>query len=177
MNLLASLRDLDPTIELVHFGEGDWRLGAVRLTPQRVKAGAAILYQQEMIGAKASPKHILLGKLLQQGFAQIAQYQVPEGQDVEGTVICQTGKAETDYRCTILEDFRARDHAFRNDAERAFAARLDETNDEPARREQEARQAEYLRTDGRDHYRRIMRDRKVFGHGGTAAAASHIIIP
>ncbi len=178
--LLMQLREIDPTVELVHFGGGDWRLGAVLLTDERVASGEAILGQLlKQPVAQRNIKAVVLGMLSIQGFAQIEKYFTSTG-DVSGPVYVEGGLDGKDgYFCTVLEDFRARDHAFRKDqGEANFATRLGLTSNEAARAENEKQTQEWLRTDGRDHYRREVRNRKSFGFGGgETGGTGKIVLP
>lgn len=178
--LLAQLRAIDPTVELVHFGGGDWRLGAVMLTDERVASGEAILGQLLKQPVRdRNIKTVLLGMLSIQGFAQIEKYFASTG-DISGTVYVEGGlDGKEGYLCTVLEDFRERDHAWRNDQGAAkFAERLYLTSNEPARVENEKQRQEWLRTDGRDHYNREVRNRKTFGYGGgETGGTGKIILP
>lgn len=178
--LLAQLRAIDPTVELVHFGGGDWRLGAVMLTDERVASGEAILGQLLKQPLRdRNIKTVLLGMLSIQGFAQIEKYFASTG-DISGTVYVEGGlDGKEGYLCTVLEDFRERDHAWRKDQGAAkFAERLYLTSNEPARVENEKQRQEWLRTDGRDHYNREVRNRKTFGYGGgETGGTGKIILP
>lgn len=178
--LLAQLRAIDPTVELVHFGGGDWRLGAVMLTDERVASGEAILGQLLKQPVKdRNIKTVLLGMLSIQGFAQIEKYFASTG-DISGTVYVEGGlDGKEGYLCTVLEDFRERDHAWRKDQGAAkFAERLYLTSNEPARVENEKQRQEWLRTDGRDHYNREVRNRKSFGYGGgETGGTGKIVLP
>lgn len=178
--LLAQLRAIDPTVELVHFGGGDWRLGAVMLTDERIASGEAILGQLLKQPVKdRNIKTVLLGMLSIQGFAQIEKYFASTG-DISGTVYVEGGlDGKEGYLCTVLEDFRERDHAWRKDQGAAkFAERLYLTSNEPARVENEKQRQEWLRTDGRDHYNREVRNRKSFGYGGgETGGTGKIVLP
>jgi hypothetical protein len=142
--LLADLRAIDQTIELVYFGARDWRLGSVRPNDRRTKGGAHILKMEEARDAvHRNPKNIMLGKLLLQGFSQIAQYH--DQGDPSGVVLDEDGQ-ET----TILADFSARQAAWLQDGGESVAYEMDQ----------------YLAQDGREHYRRIVRGRSMFGPAG-----------
>lgn len=165
--LLAALREIDDTVELVYFGESRWRLGAVRRTDERQRRGQLILAQQESLDeVKRNPRNIWLGQLLLQGFAQIEEY---IGRDPAGVVLVNPGPQE--YRCTILEDFRERDAAWRRDqGETVFQERLTAASSEERQRVADLNFKQYLATDGREHYRREMRNRVSFGAGGVTRA-------
>lgn len=178
--LLGQLREIDPTIELVHFGGGDWRLGSVMLTDERVQQSELIMGQllKQQV-ADRNLKTVLLGMLTLQGFAQIEKYFTSTG-DISGSVYVEGGlDGKEGYFCTVLEDFRARDFAWRKDGGEAnFAKRLSLTSNEDARAENEKQRQEWLRTDGRDHYNREIRNRKSFGFGGgETGGTGKIILP
>lgn len=169
-DLLRRLREIDPTVELIHFGGGDWRLGSVCPSPERVRQGEAILAQQERLD-HPNQKNVILGMLAVQGFAQIEKY--TETMGVDNTVTDSEGNP-----CTVLEDFRARDSEWRRDqGESQFKQRLSVTLGEPARAESDARLRDYVHNDGRDHYRRNMRGKVSFGYGGATSGESKIILP
>lgn len=168
--LLAQLRAIDDTVELVHFGGGDWRLGAVMLTDERQRDGAMILDQLSKLD-HPNPKNLLLARLAIQGFATIEKYTATAG--IFNTVTDSEGNF-----CTVLEDFRARDMAWRKDQGRSvFEERLAVTNGDERRREDDERLREFIRTDGRSHYRREVRGRVQFGHGGMTGGSGRIILP
>jgi len=123
--LLAQLRAIDPTAELIHFGGGDWRLGAVNPTDTRTR---------------------------------------------DGELMLKTMQEE--------KDFRARDFAWRKDqGQSVFERRLAVTNGDEARAEHDAQMREFIRTDGRSHYRREIRNRVQFGFGGMTGGSGRIILP
>jgi hypothetical protein len=168
--LLSQLREIDPTIELIHFGGGDWRLGAVNYSDERVRDGELILKQQAKLD-HPNPKNVLLGQLAIQGFATIEMYTATMG--ISNTVTDSEGTP-----CTVLEDFRARDAAWRKDqGQSVFEQRLAVTNGDVARAEHDALLKEFVRTDGRSHYRREMRNRVQFGVGGMTGGSGKIILP
>lgn len=173
--LLADLRGIDPTAELVYFGARDWRLGAVRAEgparDARAKRGARMLVELENargLGHKVSPKSFLLGHLLKQGFAQIAQYF--DCGDVSGTVKDAWG-AET----TIVHDFRERDAHWRRDQGEAVvrAAAAEASTDKKA---DQGKVSHYLATEGRAHYRREVRGRLQFGYGGMTGGTGQKLV-
>lgn len=167
--LLADLRAIDETVELIHFGGGDWRLGSVQPSPERCAQGQKMLDQQSRLD-HPNPKNVLLSMLAVQGFAQIEQYTATMG--IDGTVTDSEGNP-----CTVLEDFRARDFEWRRDqGEAVFKERLDVTNGVGKKAASDAKLIDYVHNDGRDHYRREMRGRKVFSTPDTGAAGS-IILP
>lgn len=167
--LLADLRVIDESVELIHFGGGDWRLGSVVPSPERCTQGQKILDQLERLD-HPNPKNILLGILAAQGFSQIEQYTATMG--IDGTVTDSSGNP-----CTVLEDFRARDSEWRRDrGEAVFKERLEITLGTKKQAESDAKLRDYVHNDGRDHYRREMRGRKVFSTPDTGAAGS-IILP
>lgn len=169
--LLVSLREIEPSAELIYFGEGDWRLGSVRKTDARTAAGEQIL-AFESRRSPANPRNVLLGTLLKEGFAQIAQYRC-EGDPALGLVRDGDGNV-----CTIVEDLRQRDANFREDQGRAvFTERMEHTDGTVREREAAARRHDYLINDGRDHYRREIKHRTTFGYGGQTGGGGSLILP
>lgn len=181
--LLGQLREIDPTVELVHAGEDRWWLGAVSDNAERRLRAEMMMAQLEMVErtalaadqVKLSPRTVMLCNLNLQGFALIDTYRGP---DITGTVRVEDG--ENTYYCSIVEDFRERDAAWRRDQGSAnVKAALLRTMREPERREAEARAREYLYTDGRDQYRRHMRGRvsRLGADIGERAAKSGLVLP
>ena len=175
--LLAQLREIDPTVELIHFGGGDWRLGAVNPTDVRTRDGELMLKtfqeQKDRRAIEPDPKNVLLARLVIQGFAQIEKYTATMG--ISNTVVDSEGTP-----CTVLEDFRARDFAWRKDQGKSvFERRLAVTNGDVKRAEHDAQLKEFIRTDGRSHYRREIRNRVQFGFGGMTggSGSGRIILP
>lgn len=159
-DLLAQLRAIDPAIELVYAGEGWWWLGAVRPSRVRYRDGAHILQVERARGAQANPRNILLGRLAMEGFAMIEKYRTLAG-DPAGPVETSSG-----YHTTIVEDLRWRDAEWRRDqGATRFQAQLDADQKVEQKAESRARMIDYLRTEGRAHYRRE-RGRLVAGPAG-----------
>lgn len=179
--LLGMLRDIDPKVELVYAGEGRWWLGGVNDNSERRERAEVMMAQLEIAertdlasdGVKLSPRTVMLAKLNLQGFALIETY---HGNDPSGVVTVNPGVDE--YQTTILDDFRWRDAEWRKDqGESHVAGRLYDTSGEAERIEREALGREYLANDGRDQYRRLVRGRFQFGHGGMAGGSRALIIP
>lgn len=173
--LLSRLREIDETAELIHFGGGDWRLGAVNLTDVRTKDGGLMLKtmqdQKDHRAIEPDPRNVLLARLVMQGFAQIERYTATMG--ISNTVTDSEGTP-----CTVLEDFRARDHAWRKDqGESVFQKRLIATTGEADRAAHDEEMREFIRTDGRSHYRREIRNRVQFGASGMTGGGGRIILP
>lgn len=168
--LLASLRELDPEIELVYFGGHDWRLGAVRPTDIRYAAGQRILARQAKLGVRANPKSVMLGHLLTQGFAQIAMYR--DYGDPAGEVL----DVDLGERCTILANFSRRHFNAINRREETFAAALAESGGK-SRKDQAHREfMDKLHTDVRSHFAREVRGRTTFGPGGQTGGRGRMIL-
>ncbi len=176
--LLAELREIDPTAELVYFGARDWRVGAVRLSGEardfRAKKGDQMLDQLERARAEGlhpSPKSFMLGLLLRQGFAQIAQYY--DHGDPAGVVTDSDG-----HETTILADFRMRDWNHRKDqGAEVVAHNAAESGGRTRRAEASRRLRDYLHNDGRDHYNREVRNRVQMGHGGMTGGSGKLLTP
>lgn len=167
--LLAALKSIDARAELFHAGGGHWWLGVVAPNVHREQQGRVILKFEDERGATANPRNILLGKLLVEGFARINGYEAPA--DPSETVLAYDG-----YYCSILEDFRERDFWWNKDGGKEIVTgKLDESANGPAKREAEATMLEYTITDGRAHYRREVKNRVQFGHGGMTGGAGRII--
>lgn len=167
--LLAALRELDPTVELVYFGARDWRLGAVRPTPKRYSAGEMILDNEERRPAKErSMKNILLAHLLKQGFAQIAKYVEPEGGDISGTVLTENGEP-----VSVAQHFERLCFFDRQDrGEAHMKAALFADSPEGRAVENKKTFDDYMATDGRAHYAREMKGRVTMGAGGFTGTSS-----
>lgn len=181
--LLAALRDIDPSIELVYFGARDWRLGAVRsgeARDYRAEQGDKLLDHLERAraaGHSPSPKNFMLAYLLKQGFAQIAQYR--DHGDPAGLVHCVVDASGSyDYETTILHDFRERDFNWRRDqGEAVVMAAAEEASGLSQRREADAKMRDYLATDARDHYARHMRGRIMSGAAGVTGGSGKLLLP
>jgi hypothetical protein len=171
--LLADLREIDPTAELLYAGESRWWLGAVNDNDERRRRAENILAFYDTIDpVKWNMRTLMLAKVNIQGFALIEAY---FGTDPAGTVVCNPGPDE--YHTTILDDFRWRDAEFRMDGgTSAVQRRLLDTLREPERIEAEAKMKDYLANDGRDHYRRNMRGRVSMGWGGSTGGDKALII-
>lgn len=164
--LLLALRQIDPSVELVYTGDTRWLLGSVQKTDERKKMGEYML-EMESRRSPASRRNVFLGKLALQGFSPIAEY---FGSDPSGTVHDSTGRP-----CSILDDFRERDWWWRHERDRIFRQRLEHSTGEVEAREAEALRQEYMRTDGRAHYQREVKNRVTFGYGGQTGGAGRII--
>jgi hypothetical protein len=170
--LLAALREIDPTVELAYAGTNIWWLGAVMDNAERRKRAENMMKQlRDLEREYQSPRTMMLCALNLQGFALIEAYHGPE---VSGTVVVNPGPNE--YHTTILEDFRWRDAEWRRDQGKSHVEqRMLETLGEPQRIEREAQAREYLANDGRDQYRRIVKGRVQFGHGGMTGGSNALI--
>lgn len=175
--LLADLRAIDPTVELVSFGGRDWRLGSVKSGQARdwraFKADHMLdsLDRARAAGHHVSTKNYLLAHLLKQGFAQIAQYF--DFGDPSGTVEDYEGN-----HTTILEDFRQRDFHYRQDqGEQVFRAAVARASDNANDAESRRKMADYMHADGRDHYNREVRGRVNFGYGGMSGGRGRLLVP
>lgn len=166
--LLAALREIDPTVELVYAGEGRWWLGAVSDNEERRRMAALILSNEEKRDAvHRNRRNIMLGKLQAQGFALIETY---IGPDPTGVVRVENG--EDSYQTTILADFQFRDDQWRKDqGASVFAERLAHSAREPQKAENQRRASDYLHTDGRDQYRRHVKNRLTVGYEGNLVPA------
>lgn len=178
--LLASLRDIDPTAELVYVGEGQWWLGSVRPNEPRAAKGRVILQQMEALQAqqRAIPsivRNIMLGKLMVQGFARIMAYDCSG--DVAGEVIVGKG-TDWQYRTTVLADFAERDRNFREtQGENVRQQQFDDLLGVNKKKKSDAEFQHFMETDGRAHYRREVKNRVTFGRGGMTGGAGRLIIP
>lgn len=177
--LLASLRDIDPLVELVYAGERIWWLGAVRPNEVRAKKGQFILDQMLALDnhhheRPTIARNIMLGKLAIQGFALIERYD--DHGDPAGRVTVAAG-TPSEYDCNMVEDFRERDAAWRRDGgERNAQAKLDHALGKHIEAEAQAQFDQYLAADGRDHYRREVRNRVQFGYAGQTGGGGHPLI-
>lgn len=173
--LVAALQAIDPSVTLFYVGDGVWWLGSVQPNEYRRADGEMILANESRRDVP-NTRNVLLGLLSQEGFARIEAY---HGLDPEGLVTVNPG-LDNEYTCTILEDFRERDYNWRverKEGERVVKERMAAAEGEPERLEAEAQMQQWLRTDGRAHWRREMRDRKSFGYAGvTGGTGSGLII-
>lgn len=172
--LVAALQAIDPSVTLFYVGEGTWWLGSVQPNEYRLRDGEFIL-ALEAQRSNPNPRNVFLGLVAQEGFARIEAYVGPQA---DGLMTVNPG-ADNEYVCTILEDFRIRDHNWRIDrkaGEQVVKDRLDESLGEPERREAQAQFEQYTRTDGRAQYRREIKDRKTFGFGGMTGGTGSSII-
>jgi hypothetical protein len=175
--LLGALREIDPTVELAHFGGRDWRLGSVKsgqsLAWRAEKAAQMIdsLDRAKAAGHRINYKNYLLANLLRQGFAMIAQYF--DFGDPSGTVQDSDGN-----HTTIVEDFRERDFHYRRDQGEAVVREATaEAGGRSRDRESDRKFADYMHADGRDHYNREMRGRVQFGVGGMTGGSGRLVGP
>ncbi|MGH3428482.1 MAG: hypothetical protein ACRDQZ_13095 [Mycobacteriales bacterium] len=201
--LLADLREIDPRIELVYFGEyvdlrnetpvpdgcdmamraenpapprrsGRWRSGSVRPNQERAKRGEAILQFEERRD-HPNMRNVLLARLLLQGFSQIEEY---VGPDVAGVMLVNPGPDE--YETTIVNDLRERDANWRRDqGKEVFEERLVAGSAEERTRVNDIKIRDYLANDGRAHYRRVMRGRTVLASADVShhRSAGGLILP
>lgn len=167
--LLGELRSIDPATELVYFGGGDWRLGVVRrinLDEFQAKASRirAEIEKLSVRQQRRNVKTVWMADLTAQGFVQIVQYW---GNDPTGEVTVDRGVPTSEYQTSIVEDWRWRTAEYlRDGGEANFAARLRHSDGTVRREEKDRLTQEWLHTDGRDKYNRVVRDRKMFGSAG-----------
>jgi hypothetical protein len=184
--LLAQLREIDPRVELVYAGEGRWWLGGVRPNDYRKERGEIMLKQldyyrseePELWRRPSMQRNYLLGRLFIQGFSMIECY---VGNDPFGLLAVEDSPP---YDCYMVEDFRARHHAFAEDPEQGEAVveeRLRAAGRENEKENGERLMREWLAQDGRSHYRRSMRGRVMMGAagmtGGTKSSSGLILPP
>ena len=111
--MVARLRDVDPTAELIYLGAGQWLLGSVQPNEARRLAGGRMIARQLALPPeRRSVGAIRLGTLFRQGFRPIAIYE----------------EADLDSGF-VVADFRFRDWRYRHNADRVFEERLDEVDD------------------------------------------------
>jgi hypothetical protein len=182
MLLLADLRQIDATMEIVYAGERVWWVGRVTRNDVREERGRLMLGQLEALDdyLKDRPsvaRSILYGKLLIQGFARIEMY--TDCGDPSWTVQVEwfNGHRSEWYHTTILDDIRERCQAFERDGgEAAFQRRLRETDGTATKEASDANIKEYLVNDGLAHYRREVRNRVTFGYGGMTGGAGRTLV-
>jgi hypothetical protein len=134
-------------------------------TGRRIKAA-------ELARDVPNEDNLLLAGLLMQGFARVEEYHCL-GDPALGNVTDSQG-----HPCSIVEDFRERDAAWRRDQADGIVKRKLAMSD-VERAEHDARLRDYLLNDGRDHYRREVRNRVTFGAGGMTGGSgrSSLILP
>lgn len=180
--LLAELRAIDETMEIVYVGERMWWIGRVVPTDLRRDRGLLMLSQLDALDGvhKDRPsvqRSIAYAKLLVQGFARIEIYHDCGDPSGEVEVEYFEGIKPLRYRTTILADIKERCAAFERDGgEAAFARRLAETDGTNKKAESDASLREYLVNDGLAHYRREVRNRVQFGHGGMTGGAGKLLV-
>lgn len=182
MLLLADLRQIDPTMEIVYVGERMWWVGRVEPNEVREERGRFMLSQLDALDEhlKDRPsiaRSIIYGKLLIQGFARIEMYFDCGDPSGEVEVEWFNGHKPERYRTTILADIKERYAAFERDGgEAAFARRLRETDGSIEKEQSDANFREYLVNDGLAHYRREVRNRVTFGFGGQTGGAGRTLV-
>jgi hypothetical protein len=150
----------------------------------RAKAERILAQQESLDGVRRNPRIIKLAQLNLQGFKLIETYY---GDDPNGEVEVARGTPNA-YWTTILRDFEERDQQWRRDGgEARFARELDiAKRGDPAQAEAvRAHVAAYAAQDGRDHYRRLVKGRSMFGAAGQTGGdkaveqltSTHLILP
>ncbi len=203
--LLADLRMIDPSIELVCFGEYvDLRNEA----PTMADDGKEMVMRAENPAPPRKSWRWRLGSVRQtdertkRGEAILkfeesrdahrrnprnillgklllqgfSQIEEYIGPDPSGVMLVNPGPDE--YHTTILEDFRQRDAAWRRDqGKEVVEARLAAGSDEQRQKRAETTIKEYLANDGRAHYRRVMREAITMGPSGSTGVGRDLILP
>lgn len=178
--LLASLREIDPTVELLYAGDRIWWLGSVSANEARAERGRVMLAQlnaldEHLKDRPSIARSIMLGKVVLQGFALIEAYRDHGDPSGVVTVAWDTPIA---YDCSMIEDFRDRDDHWRRDQGRTVMAdKMSVALGDEKQARAEATIKHYLATDGRDHYRREMRHRVSFGPAGMTGGSGRLIHP
>lgn len=157
--LLRALREIDPAVELVCVGENRWWLGSVSDNEYRRDIGRFIK-KVEQGRDHPNPWNLILADLTLQGFAKIEEYQ-PIAGDPAGP--CKDSQGHT---CTIVEDFRERDFAWRKDQGKAAFWDKFVGQEERARAEQVRIMRDKMLTDGRAEWRRVRRSSVTVGYTG-----------
>lgn len=158
--LVAALKAIDARAELIHVGGGHWWLGVVDPNDHREQQGEVMLKFEFERGDESNPRNVMLGELLREGFARINGY-VTDG-DPSETVTDYDGNT-----VSILEDFKERDFWWNHDGgKKKVLERIKASSREGNEEESNALTLDYLINEGRAHYRREIRNRKVFGFGG-----------
>ncbi len=142
--LLADLREIDPTVDLHYLGEGVWALGAVRWNRNRYEQAGRILRD----GHDRSTWMRRQWELALYGFARINSYRI---------------QGEPDTR--ILNDLRVRDWRYRHQANQTFEqalARADGTAESDAREKMALNEMESRLVDS---YGNFFRGRRSFDMG------------
>lgn len=102
--VVADLRSIDPSLELVCLDPGVWGVGSVRPTPARCAAG-------QRLGKEArTRRQRLFARLVEEGYSPIAVYE----------------QRVPDQR--IVKDVRLRDYNYRHHANRTVEAMLDDSD-------------------------------------------------
>ncbi len=146
--LLADLREIDPTVDLHYVGEGYWVLGSVRPNRLRYEQAGALLKE----GHDRSTWMRRLWELALHGFSHIGTYRI---------------YGDPDSR--IVHDLRERDWLYRNDREATINRKLDEADGtaETERRINDTLAEAEART--RDSWGNFFAGRRSFDMGRTRA--------
>jgi len=167
--LVAALKGIDASAELIHVGGGHWWLGVVSPSDMREQQGEVILAHERERGHESNPRNVMLGELLREGYARVNGY-TTDGDPADDV---------TDYDghlVKILEDFRERDYWYNHDGGKAkMLERLRISAGEGDENATRALSLDYAINEGRSHFRREVKDRKVFGFGGMSGGAGRII--
>ena len=149
-DVMARLRELDPTLDLVHLGAGHWLLGSVQPNEQRRHFCLRILNRQySMPASSRSAGRILCYALYADGFRPIAMY------------------AETEVQNgACVRDFELREYNYRNRPEETFRARLREAEGEDALEKRIVAILDHVHSEWRSVHRYAMRHARSIRHPG-----------
>lgn len=149
-NVLAALREVDPTVDLVYLGLGVWVLGSVKPNAHRARVGQRLFAGELRRPLEAqSMGRFRWARLILQGFRPIdlLDYSdIPSGR--------------------VVRDFRYADYRYRHDADAAFEENLVGSDDETGLRERIAVLMDLNNSEGRDIWRHAFGGRRNFVQPG-----------
>lgn len=148
-DLVARLREIDPTAELVYVGAGHWALGSVQPNSDREQRARQTLgFYLHLPAEFHSPGPVIYARMRMQGFRHIALYSEDD---------LTNGR--------LLLDFRERDWNYRNRAEAAYRERIAAADrEEPGNVEKRIEtMLDYLYSEGPSIYRHTFQGRRSVG--------------
>lgn len=159
-DLVARLREIDPTTELLSAGDDQWWLGSVTADPSytavRRQTGERLL-RIEGARVNANPRNVLLARLLTEGWVRIALYRCAGDPSQEPV------RDEDGDEVNLVADFAARDWLYRHGvAASIVAAKLRHNTGEAGIEAAHARIDDDVLSDARAEYRNAVRGRRFF---------------
>lgn len=126
--LVRRLRDVDPTLRILYWGQGRWRVGRVRPTIERTVAGTRMLRDlfsyalQGRVDEEHWYRNLRWSHLIREGFAPLAEYRI-QGEPT-AAIALSVGRAifecDRDAGNQKLREIEAQDRNPRQAAEAAL---------------------------------------------------------